>query len=68
MTKKDMKWYIDYLATVKKEVEDAIIDGLTLEQTVERVKMTDFEGYALHGWVHPGLNVPAAYQYFSIKQ
>jgi glyoxylase-like metal-dependent hydrolase (beta-lactamase superfamily II) len=68
MAKKDLKWHIDYLATVKKEVEAAIAEGLTLEQTVERVKMPEFEGYALHGWVHPGLNVPAAYKDLSIKQ
>jgi glyoxylase-like metal-dependent hydrolase (beta-lactamase superfamily II) len=68
MAKKDLKWHIDYLATVKKEVEAAIAEGLTLEQTVARVKMPEFEGYALHGWVHPGLNVPAAYKDLSSKQ
>jgi glyoxylase-like metal-dependent hydrolase (beta-lactamase superfamily II) len=68
MAKKDLKWHIDYLATVKKEVEAAIADGLTMEQTVERVKMTEFEGYALFGWVHPGLNVPAAYTDLSQSQ
>jgi glyoxylase-like metal-dependent hydrolase (beta-lactamase superfamily II) len=67
MTKKDLKWHIDYLATVKKEVEKAIAEGLTLEQTVERVKMPEFGGYALYGWVHPGLNVPAAYKDLSSK-
>lgn len=67
MTKNDMKWHIDYLATVKKEVEKAIAEGLTLEQTVERVKMPEFGGYALYGWVHPGLNVPAAYKDLSSK-
>ena len=68
MTKKDLRWHIDYLATVKKEVEKAIAEGLTLEQTVERVKMPEFGGYALYGWVHPGLNVPAAYKDLSSKQ
>jgi glyoxylase-like metal-dependent hydrolase (beta-lactamase superfamily II) len=62
IAKNDLQWHIDYLTTVKREVEAAIADGLTLEQTVERVKMPEFEGYALHGWVHPGLNVPAAYK------
>jgi glyoxylase-like metal-dependent hydrolase (beta-lactamase superfamily II) len=68
MMKKDLKWHVDYLVTVKKEVETAIAEGLTLEQTVERVKMPEFEGYALHGWVHPGLNVPAAYKDLSSKK
>ena len=67
MAKKDIKWHIDYLATIKKEVKAAVEEGLTLEQTVERVKMPEFEGYALHGWVHPGLNVPAAYKDLSSK-
>ena len=67
MAKKDMKWHIDYLATVKTEVETAVAEGLTLEQTVERVKMPEFRGYALYGWVHPGLNVPAAYKDLSRK-
>ena len=57
-----------YLATVKKEVEAAIEDDLTLEQTVESVRMPEFEGYALNGWVHTGLNVPAAYKDLSTKQ
>ena len=45
-----------------KKSEAVIADGLTLQQTSERVKMPEFEGYALRGWVHPGLNVPAAYK------
>ena len=52
----------DYLENVKKQVQGAIDDGLTLEETVERVKMPEFGGYALFGWVHQGLNVPAAYK------
>lgn len=62
ISREDIKWHIDYLDTVKTQVQAAIDDGLTLEQTVERVKMPEFGGYALFGWVHPGLNVPAAYR------
>jgi len=65
MGREDIKWHIDYLNTVKSQVQAAIDDGLTLEQTVERVKMPEFGGYALFGWVHPGLNVPAAYKELS---
>jgi len=65
--REDIKWHIDYLSTVKKEVQTAINEGLTLEQTVERVKMPEFGGYALFGWVHPSLNVPAAYKDLSNK-
>lgn len=62
MTKADLQWHIDYLTAVKTEVAAAIKDGLTLEQTVDRVALPDFQGYALFSWVHPGLNVPAAYK------
>ena len=62
MQRADIRWHIDYLETVKRQVQAAIDDGLTLEQTVERVKMSEFSGYALFDWVHPGLNVPAAYR------
>lgn len=59
--KDDLKWHLDYLQAVKVEVEKAVAEGLTLEQTIERVTLPEFQGYALHGWVHPGLNIPAAY-------
>lgn len=62
MDREAIKWHIDYLDTVKTQVQKAIDDGLTLEQTVERVQMPEFGGYALFGWVHPALNVPAAYR------
>jgi hypothetical protein len=47
---------------VKKQVQAAIDDGLTLEQTVKKVTMPEFGGYALFGWVHPSMNIPAAYK------
>ncbi len=62
MGREDIRWHTDYLENVKKQVQAAINDGLTLEETVERVKMPEFGGYALFGWVHPSLNVPAAYK------
>lgn len=60
--REDLTWHINYLDTVKSQVRAAIDEGLTLEQTVERVAMPEFGGYALFDWVHPGLNVPAAYR------
>jgi cyclase len=67
MTREDMKWHIDYLAAVQKNVQAAVDKGLTLEQTVAQTTMPEFGGYALFGWVHPGLNVPAAYRDLSKK-
>ncbi len=62
ITREDIKWHIDYLETVKTQVKAAIDRGLSLEETVKTVSMPEFSGYALFGWVHPGLNVPAAYK------
>ncbi len=61
MGRNDIPWHIVYLRTVKQNVQKAVDQGLTLEETVEKVKMEKFKGYALFNWVHPGLNVPAAY-------
>lgn len=57
-----IKWAVDYLTSVETEVTAAVSDGLSLEDTVARVQLPDFQGYALFGWVHPSLNVPAAYK------
>ena len=62
MTRDDIQWHIDYLETVKTHVKAAIDKGLSLEETVKAVTVPEFSGYALFGWVHPGLNVPAAYK------
>lgn len=56
-----IKWNIDYLNAIEREVKTAIAEGLNLEETVARVRLEEFGGYALFGWVHPSLNVPAAY-------
>lgn len=67
MMREDIKWHITYLETVKNQVQAAIEKGLTLEETVKVVAMPEFSGYALFGWVHPSLNVPAAYKDLSGK-
>lgn len=56
-----IKWNIDYLTAVRDGVQAAIDDGMTLDDTVAKVALPEFGGYALFGWVHPNLNVPAAY-------
>ncbi len=56
-----LKWAADYLTAIETGVTAAIADGLTLEETVATVLLPEFQGYALFGWVHPNMNVPAAY-------
>lgn len=67
ITREDLNWHIDYLNTIKTKVQAAIDKGLTLEQTVQQTPMPEYSGYVLFGWVHPGLNVPAAYRDLSKK-
>ena len=69
VTSKDaIKWSIDYLSAVRDGVQAALDDGLDLEQTVAKVQLEGFDGYALYGWVHPSLNVPAAYKDLKVTQ
>jgi glyoxylase-like metal-dependent hydrolase (beta-lactamase superfamily II) len=56
-----IKWGVDYLTAVETEVTAALAKGLSLEDTVAAVQLPNFQGYALFGWVHPGMNVPAAF-------
>lgn len=67
ITRDALQWHISYLAAVRAQVQIAIDQGLTLEQTVKQVALPEFAGYALFGWVHPMLNVPAAYKDLSKK-
>lgn len=60
--REDIKWHIDYLIAVRKGVQKAIDQGLSLEKTVQQVSLPDYKGYVIFDWVHSGLNVPAAYK------
>ena len=67
MKREALRWHLDYLSAVKAGVQSALDRGLSLEQTVAELKLPEFRGYALFDWVHPGLNVPAAYKDLSAK-
>ncbi len=62
MSRADLNWHIDYLSAVKQNVHAAVARGLSLEETVKQAAMPEFRGYVLFDWVHPKLNVPAAYK------
>jgi len=62
IAREDIKWHIDYLAAIKKNVQSAIDRGLSLEDTVKQSDLPQHKGYALYDWVHFNLNVPAAYR------
>ncbi len=58
----DLDFSIEYLEALDASVRQALADGLTLEQTVEAVRLPDFQGYTIFDWVHSQVNVPAAYR------
>jgi glyoxylase-like metal-dependent hydrolase (beta-lactamase superfamily II) len=61
--KAGIKYTIDYVEDLKKNVADAIDKGLTLEQTKEAVKMKEYnKGYVLFDWLHFNFNLPSAYK------
>lgn len=62
MPREGLRWHLNYLKAVESGVKDALARGLSLEQTVAELKMPEFRGYQLFDWVHPALNVPAAYK------
>ncbi|WP_325894094.1 MBL fold metallo-hydrolase [Grimontia sp. NTOU-MAR1] len=68
MSPEDIQWHIDYLEAITTQVQKAVDEGLSLGETVKKVQLPEFTGYALRDWVHPGLNVPAAYRDLSKQQ
>lgn len=67
--KAGIKYTIDYVEELKKEVEAAVDKGLTLEQTKEAVKMKDYDkGYVLFNWLHYNFNLPNAYKDISANK
>jgi glyoxylase-like metal-dependent hydrolase (beta-lactamase superfamily II) len=61
--KAGMKFTMDYLITLRSNVEMAVKSGKTLEQTKATVTMKEFnKGYTLFNWLHYNFNVPNAYK------
>jgi glyoxylase-like metal-dependent hydrolase (beta-lactamase superfamily II) len=59
---KDIDFKIQYLEALHKEVKNAVEQGITLEEAQKTITLPDFQGYALFGWVHSGVNVPNTYK------
>lgn len=61
--KAGIKYTIDYVEVLKTNVEKAVHDGKTLEETKAIVTMKDFDkGYELFNWLHYNFNIPNAYK------
>ncbi|NMH28634.1 MBL fold metallo-hydrolase [Flavobacterium silvaticum] len=60
--KSGIKYTLDYVEALRKNVEAAVKKGLTLEQTKATLKMKDFDkGYEIFDWLHFNFNIPNAY-------
>ncbi|MHC0442593.1 MBL fold metallo-hydrolase [Flavobacterium sp. 3-210] len=60
--KKGIKYTIDYVNTLKENVEIAVKKGETLDQVKASVTMKEFDkGYVLFNWLHYNFNIPNAY-------
>ncbi|MGM9475950.1 hypothetical protein ACS5PU_05950 [Pedobacter sp. GSP4] len=67
--KAGIKYTIDYVEALRSNVESAVKDNLTLEQTVAKLKMPEFnKGYVLFDWLHYNFNIPNAYKDISSKR
>lgn len=62
ISRRDLAHSVTYLEQLDREVRRAIREGLSLEQTVERAKMPQYEGYSLYAFAHSQVNVPAVYR------
>jgi glyoxylase-like metal-dependent hydrolase (beta-lactamase superfamily II) len=61
--KEGIKYTIDYVTSLKKNVEEAIKKGLTLEQAKQTIAMKEYDrGYTLFAWLHFNFNLPNAYK------
>jgi glyoxylase-like metal-dependent hydrolase (beta-lactamase superfamily II) len=67
--KAGIKYTIDYVEELKKEVETAVNNGLSLEQTKAIVTMKEYDkGYVLFHWLHDNYNLPNAYKDISANK
>lgn len=61
--KAGIKYTIDYVMTLKGQVQEAVNKGLTLEQASKVVTMKAYDkGYVLFDWLHYNFNLPNAYK------
>ena len=52
---------IGYLNALLSQVQGAVTQGLTSEQTVSTVTLPQYQGYKIWDWIHKTVNVPTTY-------
>lgn len=61
--KAGIQYTLDYVQTLRQQVQAAVQKGLTLEQTKQTVTMKEYDkGYVLFNWLHVNFNLPNAYK------
>ncbi|HEX6430473.1 MAG TPA: hypothetical protein VF008_22430 [Niastella sp.] len=61
--KAGIKYTIDYVQSLKQQVEEAVQKGLTIEQAKQTITMKEYDkGYMLFNWLHFNFNLPNAYK------
>ena len=68
MKPSDIDFTIQYLETLDNKVRTALTNNLSLEETQQAVTMPNFQGYALFGWIHSAVNIPAVYKALSSEE
>ena len=62
MAREEIDYSIKYLKKLSQQVQEAIQEGLTLEETVQRMSFSEYRQYSLYDFVHKTVNVPAVYR------
>ncbi|XZF15611.1 MBL fold metallo-hydrolase [Chitinophagaceae bacterium MMS25-I14] len=61
--KAGIKYTIDYVNALKRNVSGAVAQGQTLDQSKQAVQMKEYDkGYELFDWLHYNFNLPNAYK------
>jgi len=58
-----IEYPIHYLEELRKQVAASVAQGLSEEQTVQRLSesMKQYSGYRIYSWVHSQINVPKTF-------
>src|SRR5919197_2722564 len=58
----EIAYPLGYLEELDRQVKMAIDSNLSMEETVREVELAAYQAYSHYAWVHPQVNVPAAYR------
>lgn len=57
----EIGYSIEYLKELQTRVKDAVAQGLSAEQAVQRIDMSKYNAYSIYPFAHSQVNVPAVY-------